>query len=149
VWLVPGAAHLAAVAVARIPPVALAVAPWTVLAVSPILATSTDDPTAYRVAADVIRTANASGARSCVVAVGVPPMLAYLDSPEDFVRLDDPSQLGRCDVVVVATWWPTDEPWFAADKRVIEAAERTFPHRTVLRHGDPTLVLSNRPLAAA
>ena len=146
VWLVPGAAYLAAVAVARIPFAALAVVPWAAAAVAPLLPVYADDGTAYRVAAQVIRTANAAGARSCVVAVGVPPMLAYLDSPRDFAAVHDPSQLGRCDVVVVAAWWQTQEPWFAADNRVIAAAERTFPHRTVLRHGDPALVLSKRPL---
>ena len=146
VWLVPGAAYLVAVAVARIPAAALAVAPWTALVAASVLPSYTDDPTAYRVAADVIRTANATGARSCVVAVGVPPMLAYLDSPRDFAVVDDPSQLGVCDVVVVAAWWPTQEEWFAADRRVIAAAEGTFPYRTVVRHGDPALVLSNRPL---
>jgi hypothetical protein len=149
VWLVPGAAYLVAVAVARIPVAALAVAPWAVVVAASVLPAYTDDPTAYRVAAAVVRTANAAGARSCVVAVGVPPMRAYLDTPRDFVEVDEPSQLGQCDVVVVAAWWPTDEPWFAADKRVIEAAERTFPHRMVLRHGDPTLVLSDRPLVPA
>ncbi|HEX2192577.1 MAG TPA: glycosyltransferase family 39 protein [Acidimicrobiales bacterium] len=150
VWLVPGAAYLAAVAVARIPVTALAVAPWTaVVVVTSLLPRYTDDPTAYRVAARVIRVANAEGARSCVVAVGVPPMLAYLDPPGDFARVDEPSQLDRCDVVVVAAWWATRDPWFEPDNRVIAAAERTFPHRTVLRHGDPTLVLSNRPLPAA
>jgi hypothetical protein len=136
VWLVPGAAYLAAVGIAGIP-------------VAAILPTYTDDPTAYRVAAGVIRAAHASGARSCVVNVGVPPMLAYLSSPEDFTAVDDPSQLGRCDVVVVAAWWRTQEPWFAADNRVIAAAERTFPRQTVLRHGDPALVLSNHSLPPA
>ena len=149
VWLVPGAAYLVAVAVARIPVAALALAPWTVLVAASVLPGYGDDPTAYRVAADVIRAANASGARSCVVAVGVPPMLAYLDSPRDFAPVDEPSQLGGCDVVVVAAWWRTQEPWFAADNRVIAAAERTYPHRTVLGHGDPTLVLSNRPIPLA
>jgi Dolichyl-phosphate-mannose-protein mannosyltransferase len=149
VWLVPGAAYLAAVAVARIPVAALALVPWAVLVAASVLPRYTDDPTAYRVAAQVVRAANAEGARSCVVAVGVPPMKAYLDSPGDFEAIDEPSQLARCDVVVVAAWWPTDAAWYADDKRVIEAAERTYPNRMVLRHGDPTLVFSNRPFPAA
>ncbi|HYX44019.1 MAG TPA: glycosyltransferase family 39 protein [Acidimicrobiales bacterium] len=149
VWLVPGAAYLAAVGIARIPVAALGVAPWVAMVAVPIFPRYTDDPTAYRVAARVIRAANASGARSCVVNVGVSPMLAYLSSPEDFTAVDDPSQLGRCDVVVVAAWWRTQEPWFAADNRVIAAAERTFPRQTVLRHGDPALVLSNHSLPPA
>ena len=149
VWLVPAAAYLVAVAVARIPVTALAVVPWTAVVAAALLPAYTDDPTAYRVAADVLREANAAGARSCVVAVGVPPMLAYLESPGDFAAVHEPSELDGCDVVAVTAWWQTQEPWFAADNEVIAVAERRFPHRTVLRHGDPTLVLANRPLPAA
>jgi hypothetical protein len=109
----------------------------------------TADPTAYRVAARVVHRAHLSGARSCVVSVGVAPMLAYLDSPRDFAAVYDPSQLDRCDVVVVAAWWHSQRAWFANDNRVIAAAERSFPNRVVLRRGDPALVLSRRPLPGA
>jgi hypothetical protein len=149
VWLVPGAAYLVAVAVERIPIGAVVAAAWTALVAVAVIPGYTADPTAYRVAAHVVRRADVSGASTCVVAVGAAPMLAYLDSPRDFTAVDDPSQLDRCDVVVVAAWWHSAGAWFAADDRVIAAAERSFPNRAVLRRGDPTLVLSRRPLPGA
>ena len=81
-----------------------------------------------------------------MVNIGVPPMLAYLESPGDFTAVTDPSELGGCDVVVVAAWWPSTSDWYARDRLVIAEAERRFPYRVVLADGDPTLVLSNRPL---
>lgn len=146
VWLVPGAAYLAAVAVARVRVGILLAAISAVLAWMVIVPGFTDDPTAYRQAAALIRQVNASGSRSCVPNIGVPPMLAYLDSPTDFAVVTDPSQLDQCDVLVVAAWWPTTAGWYARDQLVIAEAERRFEHRRVLRFGDPTLVLSSRPL---
>jgi hypothetical protein len=75
-------------------------------------------------------------------------MLAYLDAPRDFTPVTDVAQLDGCDVTVVAAWWRTPARWFAADTRVIAAAQRRFAHRAVLPAGDPALVLSDRPLRA-
>ncbi len=146
VWLVPGSAYLAAVAVGRIPKGAFLAAASAVLALLVVVPGLTDDPTAYRQASALIRAANASGARSCVVDVGVRPMQAYLDTPRDFAVVIDPAELDQCDVVVVAAWWPSTADWYAADQRVIAEAERRYPYRLVLAHGDPTLVFSNRAL---
>jgi len=146
VWMVPGAAYLAAVAVGRIP-VAAALGALSVAFAATVAASgATTDPTAYRQAAALIEKVNATGARSCVVNVGVPPMLAYLDSPGDFATVTEPGQLDACDVVVVAAWWPTMADWYETDRMVIAEAERRFAYRSVLRHGDPALVLSNRPV---
>jgi len=147
VWLVPGAAYLVAVAVGRIPAAAVLASAWTVLALALVVPGYTKEPTNYRQSAALLRRIDAAGARGCVVGVGVPPMLAYLDTPRQFAVVTDPGQLEGCDVVVVAAWWDSDKPWFAADNRVIEAAERRFPNRTVLRTGDPALVFSVRPLS--
>lgn len=143
VWLVPGAAYLAAVAVGRLRPAAVLGALSAVLAVSVAVAAGawTDDPTAYRRAATVIRQANAAGQRSCVVNIGVPPMLAYLDAPADFAAVTDPAQLDGCDLVVVAAWWPSDQAWFAPDMRVIAEAEARYPQRQVIPTADRALVL--------
>lgn len=149
VWLVPGAAYLAAVAVGRLRPAALLAAASAALAVSIVAPGFTNDPTAYRQAAAVITQANAAGARSCVVNIGVPPMLAYLDSPADFTAVTEPGQLDGCDVLLVTAWWPSQSDWYARDRAVIAEAERRFPHRLVLPHGDPTLVLSNRAIPPA
>jgi hypothetical protein len=105
------------------------------------LATWTEEPTAYRQAAALIRQAGAAGARSCVVNIGVPPMSAYLDPPADFAAVTDPAQLDPCDVVVVAAWWPSNQPWFARDMRVIAEAEARYPQRQVLVAADRALVL--------
>ena len=146
VWLVPGTAYLAAVAVGRARAAAVLALGSAAVAVSTIAPGLTADPTAYRQAAALVRHVNAAGASSCVVNIGVPPMLAYLDSPGDFTAVTDPAQLGDCDVVVVAAWWPSTSDWYARDRLVIAEAERRFPYRSVLAHGDPTLVFSNRPL---
>lgn len=148
VWLVPGVAYLAAVAVARIGAGSLLAAGSAALALTTLAPGYTRDPTAYRQAAALLRQVGAAGERGCVVGVGVAPMLAYLDTPRDFAAVTDPAQLGRCDVVVVAAWWPTTAAWFARDRQVIDAAERRFPSRQVLTPGDPALVLSDRPLSS-
>jgi hypothetical protein len=147
VWLAPAAAYLAAVAVGEVRIGAVLAAASVLLAVAVAVPAFTGDPTAYRQAAALIRTADASGARSCVVDIGVAPMLAYLDTPGDFATVVDPAQLDQCDVLVVAAWWPSTADWYARDNLVIADAERRFPYRLVLAHGDPTLVLSNRPLS--
>ena len=149
VWLVPAAAYLAAVAVGRIRVGALLAAASAVVAGLTMLPAFTDDPTAYRHAAALIRQAGAMGERSCVVNIGVSPMLAYLDSPADFAAVTHPDDLDRCDLLVVSAWWPATADWYARDRAVIAEAERRFPHRLVLAHGDPTLVLSHRPLVEA
>lgn len=147
VWLVPGAAYLVAVAVGRWPTAASGLAAVAaVLAVRTMVPGYAADPTSYRSAAALVQEADAAGARSCIVDVGVPPMLAYLDEPRDFAAVTVPAQLDRCDVVVVASWWPTDAGWYAADRAVIAAAEQRYDHRLVIDHGDPALVLSNRSL---
>lgn len=146
VWLVPAAAYLAAVAIGRVRAGFLPGAASVAFALAVTLPGSSADPTAYRQAAALIRRANGNGARSCVVDVGVSPMLAYLDSPEDFAPVTDPTQLDACDVVVVAAWWPTTADWYSRDRLVIAEAERRFENRRVLPYGDPILVLSNRPL---
>jgi hypothetical protein len=146
VWLVPGAAYLAAVAVGRARPTALVAAGSAALALAVAATGATSDPTGYRQAAALVHRARATGMRSCVVDVGVPPMLAYLDSPGDFAAVTDPAQLEGCDVLVVAAWWPTTAGWFARDRAVIDAAEARYPYRRVLGPGDPALVLSTRPV---
>lgn len=149
VWLVPGAAYLAAVAVGRLRPAAVLAVTSGALAVSVAAPGFTSDPTAYRQAAAVIARANATGARSCVVNIGVPPMLAYLDSPADFAAVTEPAQLDRCDVVLVTAWWRSQSDWYARDRLVIAEAERRFTHRIVLGQADRTLVLSNRAIRPA
>ncbi len=148
VWLVPGVGYLVAVAVTRLrrPGYVLA-AGSAALALASVVPGYTSDPTGYRQAAAVLRAVDGAGDRGCVVGVGVRPMLAYLDSPADFTVVTDPVGLDQCDTVVVATWWPTTAAWFAADRQVIDAAERLFPHRLVLEADDPALVLSRRPLS--
>jgi hypothetical protein len=148
VWLVPGAAYLAAVAVGRMRFTAVLGMVACALAVSTLARDFTGDPTSYRHAAALVSKVNAAGGRSCVVNIGVPPMLAYLDSPGDFTAVTEPAQVDACDVLFVAAWWPTDAGWFARDRKVIAEAERQFPHRMEIRVGDPTLVLSRRPLPA-
>jgi hypothetical protein len=148
VWLVPASAYLAAVAVGRMPAAAIPVAGSAALALATTVPGYTAEPTGYRQAAAVLRRVEASGGRGCVVDVGVPPMLAYLDAPRDFTPVTDVAQLDGCDVTVVAAWWRTPARWFAADTRVIAAAQRRFAHRAVLPAGDPALVLSDRPLRA-
>ena len=149
VWLVPGAAYLAAVAVGRIRVGAVLAGASVVFTGLAVLPTFTDDPTAYRHAAALIRRAGAMGERSCVVNIGVPPMLAYLDSPADFAAVTDPDDLDRCDLLVVSAWWPATADWYARDRAVIAEAHRRFRYRLVLAHGDPTLVLSHRPMEEA
>jgi hypothetical protein len=146
VWLVPGAAYLAAVAVGRVRPVAVLTAASAALAVAAVAPGFTEDPTAYRQAAALIAEANAAGARSCVVNIGVPPMLAYLDSPADFTPVTEPAQLDGCEVLLVTAWWPSESDWYARDRAVIAEAERRFTHRVVVGNADPTLVLSNRAI---
>lgn len=146
VWLVPGAAYLAAVAVGRLRPAAVLAAVSTALAVAVVASGFTDDPTAYRQAAAVVTEANAAGAQSCVVNIGMPPMLAYLDSPADFTAVTEPAQLDGCDVLLVTAWWPSQSDWYARDRLVIAEAERRFTHRLVVGTADPTLVLSNRSI---
>jgi hypothetical protein len=146
VWLVPGAAYLAAVAVGRVRWAWVVVAGSVVLAVQAASASYTADPTAYRLAAGVLRQVAAAGERGCVVNIGVPPMRAYLDTPGDFAVLLDPDELDQCDVVVVTAWWHSTADWFERDRRIIDAAEQRFPVRSVLGVNDPALVLSNGPL---
>ena len=146
VWLVPAAAYLAAVAVGRLTAAAVLGAASCALAVSAMVGGYTDDPTAYREAAATVRQVNAAGGRSCVVNIGVPPILAYLDSPQDFAAVTDPAELDACDAVFVTSWWRSDATWYARDRAVIAEAELRFPHRQVIPGGDPTLVLSDRPL---
>jgi hypothetical protein len=148
VWLVPAAAYLAAVAVGRLPAAALAGGVACALAVTAMAGGYTDDPTAYREAAERVRQVNAAGGRSCVVNIGVPPMLAYLETPHDFVAVTDPAELDACDAVFVTSWWRSDAPWYTRDRAVIAEAELRFPHREILPAGDRTLVLSRRPLPA-
>jgi hypothetical protein len=148
VWLVPGVAYLVGVAVGRIRAGALVAAGSAVLALTSVVPGFTDDLTGYRAAAEVLRSVDAAGGRGCVVgSTGVVPMLAYVDEGRDFTAVTDPAALDRCDVVVVAAWWPTSASWFSQDRRVIDAAEARFSHRLVLPASDPALVLSNRPLA--
>jgi len=149
VWLVPGGAYLVAVAVsvARLRRLGYLLAAGSAgLALATVVPGYTSEPTAYRQAAAVLRSVDAAGDRGCVVGVGVRPMLGYLDSPADFATVTDAAGLDQCDTVVVATWWPTTAAWFAADRLVIDAAERRFPHRLVLEAADPALVLSRRPV---
>jgi len=152
VWMVPGVAYLVAVAVGRIGHDVrvghLLAAGSVALALIAVIPGAAADPTGYRQAAALVRQVGAMGERGCVVDVGVLPMAGYLDVPEDFAIVTDPADLDRCDVVVVAAWWPTKAAWFAADRRVIAAAEQEFPHRLILDAADPTLVLSRRPLPA-
>jgi len=152
VWLVPGAAYLVGVAVARIRAGALLAAGSVVLAAASAVSVApgyTADPTGYRAAAAVLRAVRAAGGTGCVAgATGVQPMLAYLEEGVDFTAVTDPSGLDRCDVLVVATWWPTTADWFAQDRRVIDAAEARYTHRLVIGPGDRALVLSNAPLPA-
>lgn len=148
VWLVPGAAYLAGVAVGRVRAGAVLAAGSVALALVTASAGYRSEPTAYRQAASVIRAANAGGATSCVVNIGVSPMLAYLDTPADFAAVTDPGQLDRCDVVLVAAWWPSGAGWYERDRLVIAEAERRYEHRLVLRADDPVLILSNRDLQA-
>ncbi|HET7721300.1 MAG TPA: glycosyltransferase family 39 protein [Acidimicrobiales bacterium] len=148
VWLVPAAAYLAAVAVGRLTAAGVLGVASFALAVSVLAAGYTDDPTAYRQAAAIVHQVNAAGGRSCVVDIGVAPMLAYLDTPQDFAAVTDPAELDACDAVFVTSWWPSDAEWYARDRAVIAAAEAQFPHRQVIPGGDRTLVLSRRPLPA-
>ena len=150
VWLVPGAAYLVGVAVARVRAGALLAAafgrPGRWLSVAPGY---TADLTGYRAGAAVLRAVAAAGETGCVAgSTGVQPMLAYLDQGVDFTAVTDPSGLDGCDVLVVATWWPTTADWFAQDRRVIDAAEARYAHRLVIDAGDPALVLSDGPLPA-
>ncbi len=149
VWLVPGAAYLAAVAVARFRAAAVLGATAVALALAVVIPGFTDSPTAYPQAAALIREANAAGARSCVVDIGVAPMLAYLDSPGDFMAITDPNEFGLCDVVVVAAWWSEPADWYARDRSLLAEAQKRFDHRLVLPDDDPILVLSNRALPEA
>ncbi len=146
VWMVPGAAYLAGVAIARVRGSWVLAAGSAALALAVIVPGYTRDPTSYRLAAALVESTSASGSRACVVDVGVPPMRAYLDTPRDFATITEPAQLEGCDVVVVAAWWPTTAAWFASDRRVIDAAEARYPYRLVLGHADPALVLATRPL---
>ncbi|MEA2828895.1 MAG: Dolichyl-phosphate-mannose-protein mannosyltransferase [Actinomycetota bacterium] len=149
VWLVPGVAYLVGVAVGRIRVGAVVAAGSAVLALTAVIPGYTEELTGYRAAAAVVRSVDAAGGRACIVgSTGVVPMLAYLDPSRDFTAVTDPSGLDRCDVVVVAAWWPTNASWFSQDRQVIDAAETRFPYRVVLPASDPALVLSNRPLAA-
>ncbi|MDQ3977968.1 MAG: hypothetical protein M3314_00225, partial [Actinomycetota bacterium] len=148
VWLVPAAAYMIAVAVRRFPTGAVVAGVGVVLAVVGMVPGYTRETTSYRQAAELIRRASADGATSCVVGVGVPPMLAYLDAPADFSPVTRPEELAGCEVVVVAAWWAdSTAAWFAADKAVIAAAEDRYPHRLVLPAEDPGLVLSARPVS--
>ncbi len=149
VWLVPAAAYLAAVAVARFRAGAVLGGIAVALALAVVVPGFTDSPTAYPEAAALIRQANATGARSCVIDIGVAPMLAYLDSPGDFATITDPTGFDRCDVVVVAAWWAEPADWYARDRLLLAQAEQRFDHRLVLPYGDPILVLSNRVLPEA
>jgi hypothetical protein len=101
VWLVPGAAYLVAVAIGRVRVGALLPVLACALGVAVMAPGFTREPTAYRQAAALIRRVDATGARSCVVDVGVSPMLAYLDSPADFAAVTEPAQLDSCDAVFV------------------------------------------------
>lgn len=145
VWLVPGVAYLVAVAVARYRAGYLFALGSVVLALVTLIPGYTSDPTAYRQASEMLRKAAAQGQRGCVVGVGAVAMAGYLDMAKDFGAVTDPAGLNRCDLVVVAAWWPTTASWFARDAGVIHAAEQRFAHRLVLEAGDPALVLSNRP----
>ena len=147
VWVVPGIAYFAAVAVARVRAALVVAAVWAVVALAALLPGYTADLSGYRPAAEVVRSFNASGGRSCVVGVGVPMMYAYLNVPEDFLPVTRPDELDRCDLVVVAAWWPrATAPWFAADQAVRQAAEARFPYRLVLGERERVLALSARPL---
>jgi hypothetical protein len=154
VWLVPGAAYLVGVAVARVRvrAGALLAAGSVVLAAASAVSVApgyTADPTGYRAAAAVLLAVRAAGETGCVAgSTGVQPMLAYLDPGVDFTAVTDPAGLDRCDVLVVATWWPTTADWFAQDRRVIDAAEARYSHRLVIGPGDRALVLSDGPLPA-
>ena len=144
VWLVPAAAYFAGVAVSRVRLGLVSAAAFVVLAVVAVAPGWTREPTGYRQAAALVRQTNAKGGRSCVVDVGVLPMRAYLDTPSEFAPVTDPAQLDRCDLVVVAAWWPSTAAWFDADNAIIAAAERRFSRRLVLAADDPALVLFGR-----
>ena len=146
-FLVPLAGLAAAVAIARVRPLALLVGASAVLAVFSFVDVYRDEPTGYRRAAELIRTVDAAGGKTCVSAIGVPQMKAYVDEPGQFVGVDDANDVHDCDVVVVAAYWNTDAEWYSADRAVIAAAEAEFEHRTVLPAIDPAVVYSRVPLS--
>lgn len=147
VFLVPLAALFAALAIARTRLLTLAVVVSLALAAVSAARSYTDDPTAYRQAAQLVRSVDDAGGRSCVVDVGVRPMQAYLDEPTDFTAVVQAEQLDVCDVLVVAAWWNTNAAWYEQDNDVIAAAQLRYGHRLVLRSRDPALVFSREPFS--
>jgi hypothetical protein len=148
IFLLPAIGVLTAAAVRRIPRLAFLGAASAVIAAVSIVGTYRDDPTSYREAANIIRSINAAGGHSCVVDAGVPPMTAYVDERRDFTAITEPSQLGACDVVVVAAWWQSNARWYQQDNVIVADAERRFANRLILESADPALVLSKLPLSA-
>jgi len=147
VFQVPIAGLALAVAVGRLRVLAVVVGIAATLALVSMLDGYTSEPSSYRQAAALIRSTNAAGDRSCVVDIGVSPMEAYVDAPRDFTIVTKPEQLHGCDVVVVASWWPsTTAGWYANDLRVMAAADTEFGYKKVLASEDPALVYSRRPL---
>ena len=148
VFLVPLAALLLAVAVARFPALAVVVGVAAVLASASTVDGFVTDPTSYRQAAQLIRSVDSAGGRSCVAGVGAAAMRAYHDVPTGFAEVTDPAELAPCDVLVVAAWWPgTTAEWYEGDQRVISAAEDQFRYETRLDSKDSALVLSRSPLS--
>ena len=147
VYLVPLAGLVLALAIARASYLILVTASSAAIATLSMIGTYTAEPTAYRQAAELIHDVKASGGRACVSPMGVPPMEAYADEPDEFVGISDPARLDECDVVLVVAWWHTDAWWYDDDRTVLAEAPWQFDNTTVLPADDRALVFSHGSLS--
>jgi hypothetical protein len=129
-WLLPGVAVVAAVAVARWPLlaglVALAVGAQ-VVSHAPGLG---EDQVPNRIAAELVSRAQQQGLRTCAIRSTATTIAAYATG---FTKIRSPDQLTSCDLVVVA------EGQAPYDAALVAAASRTFPHVVRLPAHEPGL----------
>lgn len=121
VWLVPAAAALAAVAIARYRGLAVPVLVAAVLNAASVTDGYVDDPNTQPELAALLARAEQRGLQGCVTSYSVLPILAYTSA---FDVVVEPGELAGCDLVVVP--FPNLDGDLAELARAEMPAEATF-----------------------
>jgi hypothetical protein len=135
IWLLPGVAALAGVAVARRPVLAILVVVAAGAQVVTALPGLGQDQFPNRVAAGLVSRAKLTGSRPCAIRSTATTLAAYT---QDVTIVRAPSQLDACDLVVVA-----EGPF---DPGLVRAAAGRFPYSLVLPARKPGIAFSRAAL---
>jgi uncharacterized membrane protein len=131
VFLIPGCAYVLAAGVKRWKVLAPVVAVGAIAAAIAQLPNYSADQLALRQAAQEVASADAAGKRVCLIHSDEQVLGAY--AARGFTVINDASQLGACDEVVIVSW--------AIDIPLRDEAARQFPHARQMPAVYPTVVL--------